>query len=82
MTFARAYVNQENPHTYMRMFTEVFRLIGELCQNQVKWKYLHGSGFESMIMDMDSHQLTGNILEMHLKYITNFLRVWLLPTES
>jgi hypothetical protein len=62
MTFARAYVNQENPYTYARMFKQAFQIIGDLCQKEVKWIHIHGTGFGALVMDMDSKQLSGMFL--------------------
>jgi hypothetical protein len=62
MIFARAYVNQDNPYTYFYMFKTVFRIMGTLCQTEVKWQHIHGSGFGALVMDMDSKQLLGNVL--------------------
>jgi hypothetical protein len=65
MTFARAYINQENPYIYTYMFREVFRIVGSLCQTEVKWQHLHGTGLRALVMDMDSKQLSGNILTIY-----------------
>lgn len=75
MTFARAYVNQENPYTYANMFREVFRIVGSLCQTEVKWRHLHGTGLGALVMDMDSKQLSGNILLIYYQYITNIFLI-------
>ena len=64
MTFCRAYISGENPHTYAFMFKHVFRIITELCNQSVTWKHLNqnGTGFGALIIDMDSKQLTGKLI--------------------
>jgi len=71
MTFGRCYLNQQNSYAYKRMFQETFRIIGSLCQREVQWKHIHGTGFGALVLDMDSAQFKGNIFQIYSKYITN-----------
>lgn len=61
MTFVRAFVNQDSTEMYSRLFKKVFELCAEHLGSPIKWLHLHKEGFSTMVMDMDSKQLSGKL---------------------
>lgn len=75
MTFVRVFVNYQSTEMYTTLFREVFRIIGEQTGQPVKWQHLHQSGFGCIVMDMDSMQMSGNIINIFLIHINILTRL-------
>ncbi|KFY25698.1 hypothetical protein V491_01634, partial [Pseudogymnoascus sp. VKM F-3775] len=58
MTFVRVFVNQESTEMYTSLFHTVFNAIAKETGQRIQWKHLHQSGFGSVVMDMDSKQMS------------------------
>jgi hypothetical protein len=61
-TLARAIVNCESVEMYYEVFTQVFKLVGKVCETPIRWQHIHGEGFVSVTMDMDTKQMPGKPL--------------------
>lgn len=52
-----------------------FECITRCIQKPIQWKYIHSTGFECIISDMELGQMKG-IIQISSKAITNALRIW------
>lgn len=52
-------MDNENPETYRKMFERCFDLVAKVTGQPTRWAYLHGSGLEAVLSDMDSKQVPG-----------------------
>lgn len=59
--FLRVWVNQETSKMYFEMFIIVFRLLAQWGA-RIQWEYIHGTGLQAILMDMDTKQLPGIVL--------------------
>ncbi|KAF2187046.1 hypothetical protein K469DRAFT_749436 [Zopfia rhizophila CBS 207.26] len=73
-TFLRVFVNQESTRMYYEVFKRVFTLLRDVYHLPIAWNYLSGSGFQAVIMDMDTKQCPG--LGMYLASIDERRRPW------
>ena len=77
MTFVRIFVNQESTEIYTQLFHTVFNAIAKETGQPIHWKHLHQSGFGSIVIDMDSKQMSGmKFCLIYYECITNILRTW------
>jgi hypothetical protein len=52
-------MNQQTGHAYYLLFKKVFEIIHRLSGQPVQFFYLHGTGIETIVVDMDEGQRDG-----------------------
>ena len=61
MSLLRAYVNFESVEMYRRLFHASFKAIEDLTGQETCWQHIHQSGWNCIVMDMDTKQMSGMI---------------------
>lgn len=59
ITLCRAFTTRQDAEGYKALFQKVFEIMAKHTRKSVCFSYLHGSGFESITMDMDEGQMHG-----------------------
>ncbi|OJJ78431.1 uncharacterized protein ASPGLDRAFT_182657 [Aspergillus glaucus CBS 516.65] len=59
VTLCRAFTNRQDADGYEDLFQKVFELMEKHTNQPICFHYLHGSGFESITLDMDEGQMLG-----------------------
>jgi hypothetical protein len=52
-------MNHESPVAYKMLFTYVFKLMEEVLGTPIHFHYLHNSGVQAIVVDMDYKQMKG-----------------------
>ncbi len=56
---ARVIIDTESVEMYYELFTQLFRLLEQVCGTPIHWQHIHGDGFICATMDMDTKQMPG-----------------------
>ncbi len=59
LTVARIYSNSETRETYKKMWSGLWDLIEQITGEQIKFKFMHGSGIRAIVVDGSKPQIQG-----------------------
>ena len=86
ITLLRVFMNHESPIAYKMLFTYVFKLLEDVLGTPIQFHYLHNSGFQAIVVDMDYKQMKGmstvNQLETSFILIQYQFRAWFIPSGA
>jgi hypothetical protein len=61
ITICRVFTEHEDPTGYYLLFSRVFSLMKRILDKEICFFYLHGTGYESITVDMDQSQMHGRL---------------------
>lgn len=59
LVLCRIFTEHEDPEGYFLLFSRVFKVIEEVTGKPLQFNYLHGSGVQAILADMDWSQMKG-----------------------